>query len=146
MPDVLAAIGLAQLSIYDSLILKRRKIIWEQYEKAFSKYDWAQLQQGNSVGLESSYHLYALRVKGIDEQKRNKIIQKIFDRDVSVNVHFKPLPLLSVYRNLGYKMSDYPAAYDNYSREISLPLYYDLTDEQVKMVISAVVNAVEEVI
>ncbi len=150
MPDVLAAIGLAQLAEYDNEVLKRRKIIWEQYEKGFTKYPWAQLPPGNSTGQQkdthSSYHLYALRIAGVDEQKRNKIIQKIFDRGVAVNVHFKPLPLLSLYKKLGYRMSDYPVAYDNYSREISLPLYFDLTDEQIGAVINAVVNSVEEVI
>jgi dTDP-4-amino-4,6-dideoxygalactose transaminase len=145
MPDVLAAIGLVQLSEYES-ILQRRKIICGQYEKAFSKYSWAQLPPVKDSGKESSYHLYALRIKGIDEQKRNEIIQKIFDKDVSVNVHFKPLPLLSLYKGLGYRMKDYPTAYDNYSREISLPVYFDLTDEQVKTVINAVVGAAEEVI
>jgi len=146
MPDVLAAIGLAQLSEYDNEILKRRKNISEQYERAFTKYAWAQIPPGKHKNIESSYHLYLLRIAGIDEHRRNKIIQKIFDREVAVNVHFKPLPLLSLYKKLGYKMNDYPIAYDNYSREISLPLYFDLTDEQVNTVISAVVSAVEEVI
>jgi len=145
MPDVLAAIGFAQLAEYD-VILKRRQAISEQYEKAFRKYSWAQLPSIKDKDRESSYHLFALRIKGIDEPKRNKIIQKIFDRDVAVNVHFKPLPLLSLYKGLGYHMSNYPAAYDNYAREISLPIYFDLTDEQVNTVINAVVRAVEEVI
>jgi dTDP-4-amino-4,6-dideoxygalactose transaminase len=145
MPDVLAAIGLAQLSEYDN-VLKRRKTISEQYEKAFAKYPWAQLPLLKDDRRESSYHLFALRIKGIDEQKRNKIIQKIFDKDVAVNVHFKPLPLLSLYKGLGYRMNDYPSAYDSYAREISLPVYFDLTDEQVNTVISAVAAAVEEVI
>ena len=148
MPDVLAAIGMAQLTEYDSKILNRRKVIWHQYEKDFSKYSWAQMPPGNPDGgrgnTESSYHLFALRISGIDENKRNKIIQKIFEKDVAVNVHFKPLPLLTLYRELGYKMSDYPVAYSNYSREISLPLYFDLTDEQVKTVTDAVVSSVEE--
>jgi dTDP-4-amino-4,6-dideoxygalactose transaminase len=145
MPDVLAAIGFAQLAEYD-VILKRRKAISEQYEKAFAKYSWAELPIIKNKDRESSYHLFALRIKDIDEPKRNKIIQKIFERDVAVNVHFKPLPLLSLYKGLSYRMSDYPAAYDNYSREISLPIYFDLTDEQVNTVINAVVRSVEEVI
>ena len=147
MPDVLAAIGLAQLAEYDNTVLRRRKVIWEQYEEAFSKHSWAQLPPGGLANsTQSSYHLYALRITGIDEGKRNKIIQKIFEKDVAVNVHFKPLPLLSVYKNLGYEIADYPVAYDNYAREISLPLYFDLTDEQVKTVTSAVISSVEEVI
>ncbi|HXP48921.1 MAG TPA: DegT/DnrJ/EryC1/StrS family aminotransferase, partial [Bacteroidia bacterium] len=83
---------------------------------------------------------------GIGEEKRDAIIQKIFDKDVSVNVHFIPLPMHSFYKNLGYKMSDYPVAYNNFSNEISLPVFYDLTDEQVKTVVDAVVKSVLEVI
>lgn len=146
MPDVLAAIGLVQVANYDSEILKKRKNISDQYEKGFSKYEWAQLPPQKNKDAETSYHLYLLRINGIDEQKRNKIIQKIFDKDVSVNVHFKPLPLLSLYKGLGYQMTDYPVAYNNYSREISLPVYFDLTDEQVSTVINVVASAVEEVI
>ena len=86
-----------------------------------------------------------LRIIGINESKRNAIIQKIFAQDVAVNVHFKPLPLLSLYKNLGYNMSDYPNAFDNYSREISLPVYFDLTDEQIQTIVEATVKAVKEV-
>ena len=118
MPDVLAAMGLAELSRYESDVLKKRKNIFEQYSKALSEFSWAQIPPGSANEperqIESSYHLYPLRIKNIDEMKRNKIIEKIFERDVAVNVHFKPLPLLSLYKNLGYKMSDYPLAYDNY--------------------------------
>jgi dTDP-4-amino-4,6-dideoxygalactose transaminase len=73
------------------------------------------------------------------------IIQKIFDKGVSVNVHFQPIPMFSYYKGLGYKISDYPTAYDNYSREISLPVYYDLTEEQIIIVINAVVESVIEI-
>ena len=150
MPDVLAAIGLSELSRYDSEILVRRKNIFEQYSDALSQYTWAEIPVGKRVNakmqIESSYHLYPLRVKDIDEQKRNNIIERIFEQEVSVNVHFKPLPLLSLYKNLGYRMKDYPVAYDNYSREISLPVYYDLKNGQLKSVIHAVVKAVEELI
>jgi dTDP-4-amino-4,6-dideoxygalactose transaminase len=147
MPDVLAAIGLSEIRRYESDILNRRKNIFELYTKAFLKYDWAQVPPGkiadSSGDRETSYHVYALRIRGIDEAKRNAIIKRIFEQGVSVNVHFKPLPLLSLYKDLGYRMSDYPVTYDNYSREISLPVYYDLTDEQVQSVITATVNAVE---
>ena len=65
-------------------------------------------------------------------------MQRIFEQEVSVNVHFIPLPMLTAYKKMGYKISDYPVTYDNYSREISLPVYYNLTDEQVQQVIQAV--------
>lgn len=71
-------------------------------------------------------------------------MQRIFEQGVSVNVHFIPLPLLTAYKNMGFRMEDYPTTYDNYSREISLPVYYDLTDDQVQEVIAAVRAAVPE--
>ena len=150
MPDVLAAIGLTQLERYDDEILSRRETIFHKYSKSFALYEWAQLPVGELIGssknLKSSFHLFMLRIKGVNELQRNAIIKKIFDQDVSVNVHFKPLPMLSLYKNLGYNIKDYPKAFDNYSREISLPVYYDLTDTQVETVIRATVKAVEAVI
>jgi dTDP-4-amino-4,6-dideoxygalactose transaminase len=79
-----------------------------------------------------------LRLTIEDESFRDAVIQEIFKREVAVNVHFKPLPMMSFYKKLGYSMSHYPMAYKNYIREISLPVYYDLTDEQVDTVINAV--------
>ncbi len=146
MTDIMAVIGMIELERYDNDTLKRRKAIVEAYHKALTKYDWAILPTFKDVDKESSYHLFPLRIKGIDEVKRDAIIQKIFDKDVSVNVHFIPLAMLSFYKNSGYNIKDYPVAYDNYSREISLPIFYDLTDEQIQIVIDAVVKSVLEVI
>ena len=81
-------------------------------------------------------------IKGITEVQRDAIIQKIFDADVSVNVHFIPLAMLSFYKNRGYNISNYPVTYDNYSREISLPIFYDLTEEMLKRIVDAVTNAI----
>ncbi|MFN5213173.1 MAG: DegT/DnrJ/EryC1/StrS family aminotransferase [Bacteroidota bacterium] len=146
MPDILAAIGLIELERYDSDTLLVRKAIVEQYLADFATYAWAQLPVANTDQAESCYHLFMLRIRDVSEQQRNQIIQKIFDYDVSVNVHFKPLPLLSYYKSMGYRMEDYPVAYDNYSREISLPVYYGLEPNQVKLVSGAVIQAVEEVL
>lgn len=146
MPDILAAIGIVELSRYDNDTLIRRKEIVTQYENAFSKMKWAQLPPLKNDYAETSYHLYLLRVKNITERQRNQIIQHLFAKEVSVNVHFKPLPLLSFYKSLGYKMGDYPVSYDNYAREISLPVYYNLSDNDVKIIIQAVKDSVEEVI
>ena len=146
MPDILAAIGLVELERYDSETLPRRKEIFERYINNFTKKEWAQLPVFKTENSESSYHLFLLRVKNISEQLRNKIIQEISDKDVSVNVHFKPLPLLSFYKSLGYKMEDYPIAYDNYAREISLPVYFDLTNEQVDFVSQTVIESIEKVL
>ena len=95
---------------------------------------------------ESCYHLFALRIKGITETQRDAIIKEIFDCEVSVNVHFIPVPMMSFYKKQGYDVKNYPVTFDNYSREISLPVFYDLSDEMVSKVIEAVINSVEKVI
>ena len=146
MTDIMASIGLVELSRYEDDTLHYRKCIYDQYTDAFSRYGWAELPIYETEDRKSSYHVYCLRVKGITEQQRDEIIQRIFDRDVSVNVHFQPLPLLSAFKNKGYKMEDYPVAYDNYCREISLPVWYGLSEEMVKTVIDAVICSVEEVL
>jgi len=146
MTDIMAVIGLIELERYNSEILPRRKIICEKYTNALSKYDWAQIPPFTNGKTESCYHLYPLRIKNISETQRDAIIQKIFEKQVSVNVHFIPLAMLSVYKQLGYDIKDYPVAYDNYSREISLPVHLLLTDDNVKSVINAVVDSVESVI
>ena len=146
MTDIMASIGLVELSRYEDDTLHYRKCIYDQYTDAFSRYGWAELPIYETEDRKSSYHVYCLRVKGITEQQRDEIIQRIFDKDVSVNVHFQPLPLLSAFKNKGYKMEDYPVAYDNYCREISLPVWYGLSEEMVKTVIDAVICSVEEVL
>jgi dTDP-4-amino-4,6-dideoxygalactose transaminase len=87
-----------------------------------------------------------LRIANVSESQRDAIIQEIFEHDVAVNVHFQPLPLLTAYKNLGYSIENYPEAYLKYAAEISLPVYFNLTDEQVKIVIEAVKKAVKSVI
>ncbi len=146
MTDIMASIGLVELSRYEDDTLHYRKCIYDQYTDAFSRYGWAELPIYETEDRKSSYHVYCLRVKGITEQQRDEIIQRIFDRDVSVNVHFQPLPLLSAFKNKGYKIEDYPVAYDNYCREISLPVWYGLSEEMVKTVIDADICSVEEVL
>ena len=146
MTDIMASIGLVELSRYEDDTLHYRKCIYDQYTDAFARYGWAELPIYETEDRKSSYHVYCLRVKGITEQQRDEIIQRIFDKDVSVNVHFQPLPLLSAFKNKGYKIEDYPVAYDNYCREISLPVWYGLNEEMVKTVIDAVICSVEEVL
>jgi dTDP-4-amino-4,6-dideoxygalactose transaminase len=146
MTDIMAVIGLIELDRYNNDTLKRRKAIVEAYQKGLAAYSWAELPVFKDAERESSYHLFPLRIKGIDEEKRDAIIQKIFDKDVSVNVHFIPLPMMSFYKSHGYKINEYPVTYNNFSREISLPVFYDLSNEQVKTVLDAVVKSVAEVI
>ncbi len=146
MTDINAAIGLVELERYDEDTLVKRKAICNQYSSLLSKYGWAELPVMQNNRAESSYHLYPLRIKGISEQQRDDIMQRIFNKDVSINVHFIPLPMLSYYKNLGYDIKKYPITYDNYSREISLPVFYDLTNDQIAQVLKAVVSSIEEVI
>jgi dTDP-4-amino-4,6-dideoxygalactose transaminase len=144
MTDIQAAMGLAGIEHYETDMLVKRKHIFDTYSQLLKKYKWAQLPVYETNKKKTSYHVFLLRIKNINEQKRDKIIQSIFDKDVSVNVHFVPVPMMSYYKGLGYDINNYPVAYDNYSREISLPVYYDLTDKQIETVINAVVKSVEE--
>ncbi len=146
MTDIQAAMGMVELSRYESDMLKQRRSIFERYSKAFEQKEWAQLPPYNEQDKKSSFHLYLLRIRSISEMQRDLIISNIFRRGVAVNVHFIPLPLLTYYSNTGYDINDFPMAYDNFSREVSLPVYYDLSDEQVNTVIKAVTDSVNEVI
>jgi dTDP-4-amino-4,6-dideoxygalactose transaminase len=143
MTDIMAAIGLVELRRYESFTLPRRKEIFDAYKSALSKYAWAEIAPYETDSKTSSYHLFPLRIRGISEVQRDAIMQKIFDQDVSVNVHFIPVPMMSFYKELGYSIANYPVTYYNFSREISLPVYIDLTNDQVQKVIDAVVSAVE---
>ncbi|MGE5402258.1 MAG: DegT/DnrJ/EryC1/StrS family aminotransferase [Ignavibacteriales bacterium] len=146
MTDILASIGLVEIERYDCDTLKKRRYIFDRYNEAFRKYEWAELPLAEDRHRESSYHIFAMRIRDISESERDEIISQIFSREVSVNVHFIPVPMMTFYRNQGYNITDYPRAYDLYSREISLPVFYDLKDEQIDMIISAVTGSVETVL
>ncbi|XOV67140.1 MAG: DegT/DnrJ/EryC1/StrS family aminotransferase [Fluviicola sp.] len=145
MTDIQAAIGLVELGRYQEN-LDRRKSIFDAYDSAFSMEDWANTPLHTTKTKVSSYHLYQLRINDISESQRDAIIQEIFEQDVSVNVHFLPIPMLTAYAKRGYDIKNFPEAYHKYSQMISLPVYYDLTDEQVERVILAVKNAVANVL
>jgi dTDP-4-amino-4,6-dideoxygalactose transaminase len=145
MTDIQAAIGLIELERYGEN-LARRKTIFEAYDTDFGNEKWAILPKYKDKIRESCYHLYLLRIAEISEAQRDAIIQEIFEQDVAVNVHFQPLPLLTAYKNLGYSIDNYPEAYLKYAAEISLPVYFNLTDSQVETVIQAVKKAVKMVI
>jgi dTDP-4-amino-4,6-dideoxygalactose transaminase len=143
MPDILGAIGLATLRFYDSHILPRRREIFERYAAHFRNTEWADMPEFETEDRTSSYHVFPLRIQDISEAERDEIIQKLYAAGVSANVHFQPLPMLSLYKNLGYKVEDYPVAYENYYRKISLPVYPHLTDEQVDKVVTTLIGIVE---
>lgn len=141
MPDVCAAIGLAQIKKYDHNLLLERKRVFDTYSHAFSQFSWTQLPPQDNDRIQSSYHLYALRLKNVTEAQRDTIIDEIAKCGVAVNVHFIPMPMLTLFKNLGYKIEDFPISFDNYSREISLPIYPQLNTEQVEYVIQSVIGS-----
>lgn len=143
MTDIAASIGLVELARYEDDMLPKRRLIFDYYTERLSPCAWAELPTIKTVEKETSYHLYPLRIKGITEEQRDEIMQQIFAKGVSVNVHFIPVPGLSYYKKLGYDVHNYPVAYDNYSREITLPVFYNLTPEQMKTVADVVIEVVE---
>lgn len=142
MTDIMAAIGLAQMKRYPALLSRRREII-NKYDGSLKKYGETVLHYGENFA--SSGHLYLLRVDGIDEKQRNAIIVKMAEKGVATNVHYKPLPMHTAYKNLGFDINDYPKAYEKYRNEITLPLHTLLTDEEVEYVINAFISSAEEV-
>ena len=146
MPDVLAAIGLAQVRKYKSLLLKERRRVFDEYTSAFKAHPWAIIPIFEKPACASSYHLYPLRIDNITEQQRDNIIDIITSKGVAVNVHFIPMPLLTVFKNKGYNIQDYPQTYLLYSGEISLPVYPQLNNQQCKIVTDAVIEAVNTVL
>ncbi|GAB5555121.1 MAG: DegT/DnrJ/EryC1/StrS family aminotransferase [Saprospiraceae bacterium] len=145
MPDICAAIGLAQMKSYFSTLLLRRNEIYDQYTKKLSNYAWALTPVRKTSKIEGCGHLYPLRIAGANEAKRDKIIIEISIQGVAVNVHFIPLPMLTVFKERGYDINDYPISYSLYSNEISLPIYPQLTNEQVDRVLAAVISSVQKV-
>jgi dTDP-4-amino-4,6-dideoxygalactose transaminase len=146
MTDIQASIGMVELERYDSDTLVRRKQIFDYYTTQFENDSRFIIPFYEDDNYKSSYHVYLLRVANVNESQRDEIIQEIFDAGVSVNVHFQPLPLLSFYKKLKYKMEDYPQAYQNYMCEISLPVYYDLSDVDAAIVVNVVKSAVSKIV
>ncbi|WP_130819726.1 DegT/DnrJ/EryC1/StrS family aminotransferase [Anaerococcus vaginimassiliensis] len=144
MTDVLASIGLAQVRRYPDL-LKRRKDIIERYDEAFRAIGVETLDHFTD-DYSSSGHLYITRVPGIGEEERNKIIEEMAKAGVACNVHYKPLPLLTAYKNLGFDINNYPNAYKHYQNAITLPLHTKLTDEEIDYVIENYCKIVEKYI
>ena len=140
MTDIMAALGLVQLRRYPSLLARRKEIVG-QYEqglarinKKLGKYRLTSLRHYDEK-IASSGHLFLMRVQGAEEEVRGRIIEGLAQRGVAANVHYKPLPLLTAYRNLGFDISDYPNAYDMYRNGISLPLHTKLSDEDAAYVL-----------
>lgn len=145
MSDINASLGIVQLRKYPQVLEKRRKVC-DAYYEALSKYDWAELPALETDVKLSCCHLFPVLVKGIGEEQRDRIIKLVSEQEVAVNVHFIPVPMLSFYRNMGYDVHQYPTTYNKFSREISLPVFYDITDEQVAFVLETLIASVEKVL
>lgn len=142
MTDVAAAIGLRQLDRYDAMLARRREII-EKFDAAFRPLGVRTLAHYTDE-YTSSGHLYITRIPGITVEQRNEIIIKMAEQDIACNVHYKPLPMHTAYKNLGFDIANYPNAYANYANAISLPLHTCLTDEMVEYVIDNYVRIIKE--
>lgn len=141
LPDICAAIGLAQIRKYTETLLPERWHICESYTKAFEKFEWAIIPPQENRIKKSSAHLYLLRIKGITEDQRDEMIHFLSQRGVGVNVHYIPMPMLTLFKSRGYDINNYPNTYKLYSTEITLPVYNGLTKEQTDYVINSVVEA-----
>lgn len=144
MTDVTAAIGLKQFERYPEM-LRRRKEIIERYDSAFVPLGVETLKHYTDE-YESSGHLYITRIPGIDAERRNEIIVKMAEKGVACNVHYKPLPMHTAYKNLGFDIKNYPNAYTHYENEITLPLHTKLTDEDVEYIINTYCTVLKEYI
>lgn len=145
MTDMMAAIGIAQLERYDE-ILGIRKKIFELYTKYLSSKEWAVIPFQKENDTETSYHLYPLRIKRFDEEKRDRLIQMMAELGIATNVHFIPLPMFTFYKSLGYDIKDYPNAYDQYANEITLPLYSILSEEDAEYVVTELIKCTEKIL
>lgn len=141
MTDVHAAIGLAQFERYEDMLLRRRTII-ERYDEAFKDLGITSLTHFDELG-NSSGHLYLMRIAGFGVEERNAFIMKLAEVGIATNVHYKPLPMMTGYRKLGFDIKDYPNAYATYVNEVTLPLHTLLTDEEVDYIIDQVKQALK---
>ena len=142
MPDIMAALGLAQLHRFEGM-MQRRHEITERYDANLNGSAITALRHSGD-GFASNMHLYLARIDGADEDKRNRVIRYMAERDVASNVHFKPLPLMTAYKQMGFKIDDFPNAYAQYRNEVSLPLHTHLSDEDVDRVCEVFLEAVDK--
>lgn len=133
MTDIMAAIGLRQLDRYPGMLARRREIV-SKYDEMCDELGVKHLNHWGK-DFESSKHLYLTRIPGISDEQRREIIIKLAERGVNTNVHYKPLPMMTAYKTLGWDIKDFPNAYAYYENLITLPLHTKLSDEDVEYVI-----------
>ena len=142
MTDLQAAVGLAQLSRYETMLERRHQII-QAYDEALKAFDVKTLKHSGENYC-SSGHLYLMNVNGFHEEQRNELIVALANQGIATNVHYKPLPMMSAYKKLGFDIKDYPNAYAHYQNEITLPLYSALSDEQLAYIIEVLQKCLKE--
>lgn len=142
MTDIMAGIGLAQFKRYSGMLARRKEII-EKYNKALENSNVQVLEHYSDTNT-SSGHLYLVRLLGKDVEYRNWVIEQMAERGIACNVHYKPLPMMTAYKALGFDIANYPNAYNQYANEITLPLHTRLTDEDVEYVISNFVEIISQ--
>jgi dTDP-4-amino-4,6-dideoxygalactose transaminase len=142
MTDIAAAMGLAQLRRYPHMLERRREIIG-RYDAAFRPLG-VQTLDHYTEKYSSSGHLYITRIPGISLEERGEIIERMAEEGIACNVHYKPLPMHTAYRRLGFDIADFPNAYDFFKNEITLPLHTSLTDEEIDYVIETFSRIVKE--
>lgn len=145
LSDLCAAVGLSQIRKYTTDLLLRRKEIFKKYNEGLMGKEWAELPPAKTDQKETSYHIYPLRIRSITEEQRDMIIEEINKREVAVNVHFVPLAMLKIFKERNYEIENYPVSYDNYSREITLPVYPQLSENETDTILKAVIDSYEEV-
>lgn len=142
MPNINAAIGLAQLERYDGM-LARRKTLNQRYEKAFREVGLVTMDHYKAP-MNSTGHLYLVRIPGASLEQRNQIIEDMAKREIACNVHYKPLPMLTAYKNLGFEIKDFPNAYKQFENLISIPVFSIMTDEQNEYVIENFIDCLKK--
>ena len=146
LTDIGAAIGVVQLKRYEGM-LERRRQIFKTYSDILSKEDFSIIPfTKDDNGTETSYHLYLYRIKGFNEEKRGTAIQKLAEMGIATNVHYKPLPMMTLYKNFGYDIKDYPNTYAQYENEITLPVYSTLSLEDAEYIAKEVVKVIKELL
>jgi len=143
MTDIMAAIGLAQLDRYPALLDRRRQII-ERYNTVLKSYP-VKVMNHYSNEHSSSGHLYLVRIDGISAEQRNRVIEQMAEKGIATNVHYKPLPMMTAYKALGYDIKDYPNAYAQFENEVTLPLNTRLTDDDVEYIISNFIEIISKI-
>lgn len=141
MTDINAALGLNQLNRYEDILSKRR-VACDLYDGFFKPVEKIMTVKHKGSNYESSYHLYPIRIVSFSEKDRNALINRLFEKGITCNVHYKPLPLMTFYSNAGYNIEDYPLSFSQYENSLTLPLFNDITAEEIQYVVKQITEII----